>query len=77
MFTIREELGTVNGLRITVVGDLKNGRTVHSLVQLLSLYTIAQLNYVSPESLKMPASITEEMDKKVRRPRDRWPCRVD
>lgn len=68
VFTIREELGTVNGLRITVVGDLKNGRTVHSLVQLLSLYTVAQINYVSPVSLKMPSAIVQEMEKKVRTP---------
>jgi carbamoyl-phosphate synthase/aspartate carbamoyltransferase len=64
-FTIREELGTINGLRITMVGDLKNGRTVHSLVHLLSLYSVAQLNYVSPDSLKMPSAIIDELDKKV------------
>lgn len=56
----------MNGLRITMVGDLKNGRTVHSLVQLLSLYSIVQLNYVSPASLKMPTAILEEMQKRVR-----------
>jgi carbamoyl-phosphate synthase/aspartate carbamoyltransferase/dihydroorotase len=33
VFTIREEIGTVNGLTITMVGDLKNGRTVHSLAR--------------------------------------------
>lgn len=33
IFTIREEIGTVNGLTITLVGDLKNGRTVHSLAR--------------------------------------------
>jgi carbamoyl-phosphate synthase/aspartate carbamoyltransferase/dihydroorotase len=33
IFTIREEIGTVNGLTITMVGDLKNGRTVHSLAK--------------------------------------------
>lgn len=57
-FTIREELGTINGLTITLVGDLKNGRTVHSLVQLLSLYNIT-LHYVSPESLRMPQEVME------------------
>jgi len=64
VFTIREERGTVNGLRITMVGDLKNGRTVHSLVHLLSLYSIGELNYVSPESLRMPREIFDEMEKK-------------
>jgi carbamoyl-phosphate synthase/aspartate carbamoyltransferase len=56
IFTIREQLGTVNGLSITIVGDLKNGRTVHSLVKLLSLYDV-KLNYVSHESLRMPEEV--------------------
>ncbi len=64
IFTIREELGTVNGLEITMVGDLKNGRTVHSLVRLLSLYSNVKVNYVSPPSLRMPREIVEEMTKK-------------
>lgn len=33
IFTIRDEIGTVNGLTITMVGDLKHGRTVHSLAR--------------------------------------------
>ncbi|XP_014243970.1 CAD protein [Cimex lectularius] len=56
VFTIREEIGTVNGLTITMVGDLKNGRTVHSLARLLTLYNV-QLCYVSPPSLEMPDSV--------------------
>ena len=59
IYTIREELGTVNGLTITMVGDLKNGRTVHSLVRLLSLYSVS-LNFVSPVSLPMPESVKAE-----------------
>jgi len=55
-FTIREELGTLNGITITFVGDLKNGRTVHSLAQLVALYDV-KLVYVSPAELKMPESI--------------------
>src|SRR6185295_2709563 len=47
LFTIREELGTIDGLTITMLGDLKYGRTVHSLSNLLSLYDI-RLNYVAP-----------------------------
>lgn len=58
MFTIREEIGTVNGLTITMVGDLKNGRTVHSLARLLTLYQV-QLQYVSPKGLGMPKHIME------------------
>ncbi|EGC36956.1 aspartate carbamoyltransferase [Dictyostelium purpureum] len=63
IFTIREELGTVNGLTITLVGDLKNGRTVHSLVKLLSLYQV-KINYVAPESLSMPQEIIKELNEK-------------
>lgn len=58
IFTIREELGTVNGLTITIVGDLKNGRTVHSLVKILAMYDI-KLNYVSDASLAMPKEIKD------------------
>ncbi len=54
----------MNGLEITMVGDLKNGRTVHSLVRLLSLYSNVKVNYVSPPSLRMPREIVEEMTKK-------------
>ncbi|KAJ1566129.1 hypothetical protein HK096_009707 [Nowakowskiella sp. JEL0078] len=61
-FTIREELGTVNGLTITMVGDLKHGRTVHSLVRLLSQYDV-KINYVSPPSLRMPDDIVKEVQK--------------
>lgn len=58
IFTIREELGTVNGLNITFVGDLKYGRTVHSLCELLSHYDVT-VNLVSPKSLSMPSGVTD------------------
>lgn len=63
IFTIREEIGTVNGLTITLVGDLKNGRTVHSLVRLLTLYNV-QFRYVSPPTLKMPKHVTDYVSSK-------------
>ncbi|XP_025911673.1 CAD protein [Apteryx rowi] len=56
IFTIREELGTVNGMTITMVGDLKHGRTVHSLACLLTQYRV-NLRYVTPRNLRMPADI--------------------
>ncbi len=59
-FTIREEMGVIDGLTVTLLGDLKNGRTVHSLARLLSLYNV-RLNYISPEILRMPAEIIEEL----------------
>ena len=63
LFTVVEELGDVDGLTITMLGDLKYGRTVHSLARLLSLYDV-RLNYVSPDILRMPASIIEEINEK-------------
>uniref|UniRef100_A0A8C4LW15 Carbamoyl-phosphate synthetase 2, aspartate transcarbamylase, and dihydroorotase n=1 Tax=Equus asinus TaxID=9793 RepID=A0A8C4LW15_EQUAS len=56
IFTIREELGTVNGMTITMVGDLKHGRTVHSLACLLTQYRVS-LRYVAPPSLRMPPNV--------------------
>lgn len=56
VFTIREELGTVKGITITMVGDLKHGRTVHSLARLLTLYDVT-INYVCPALLTMPDKI--------------------
>lgn len=58
IFTIREELGTVNGLSVTFVGDLKYGRTVHSLCELLSHYDVT-INLVSPPSLPVPDSVRD------------------
>jgi carbamoyl-phosphate synthase/aspartate carbamoyltransferase len=57
VYTIRSELGTVNGRTITLLGDLKHGRTVHSLVTLLSFYSV-RLNFVSPVELSMPEHVT-------------------
>ncbi|OJA11339.1 hypothetical protein AZE42_04930 [Rhizopogon vesiculosus] len=56
IYTIRSELGTVNGKTITILGDLKNGRTVHSLVTLLCHYSV-RLNFVAPATLEMPAKV--------------------
>lgn len=60
LFTIQEEMGSIDGLTVTMVGDLKYGRTVHSLARLLTLFNI-RLNYVSPEILRMPEHIVEEV----------------
>ena len=60
LFTIMEELERVDGLTVTMLGDLKHGRTVHSLARLLSLFVV-RLNYVSPEILRMPSELMEEL----------------
>ncbi|KAI4096916.1 MAG: hypothetical protein LQ344_000716 [Seirophora lacunosa] len=60
LFTIREELGTVTGLTITFTGDLRHGRTVHSLVQLLQHYNV-HIQLVAPASLALPAAIRQQL----------------
>jgi len=60
LYTIRKELGTLKNLTISLVGDLKNGRTVHALVEVLSLFQ-AKLYFVSPPSLRMPEEITSNL----------------
>ena len=61
-FTIFEELGAgqIDGMTVTMLGDLKYGRTVHSLARLLSLFKV-KINYVSPEILRMPKEVMDEV----------------
>lgn len=60
LFTIREELGTVNGLTVTFVGDLRYGRTVHSLCELLKHYDV-KIQLVAPEPLALPRKVREAL----------------
>ena len=60
LFTILEEMKRVDGLTITLLGDLKNGRTVHSLARLVSLFNV-KINYVSPDILRMPTEVMAEV----------------
>ena len=48
---------SLDNLNITFIGDLKNGRTVKSLVKLLSRYKNNKFNFISPESLKLPSEL--------------------
>lgn len=59
LFTILDRKQTLDDLTVTLVGDLKHGRTVHSLAKLIARYDDyrTQINLVSPESLKMPREI--------------------
>lgn len=67
IFTIKSELGAIGSsdplkpMVVTLLGDLKNGRTVHSLVRLLAKYPNVKLVYVAPSLLAMPAEIIEEL----------------
>lgn len=62
-YTIYRHLGEVDGLTISLVGDLKYGRTTHSLAKLLTRFKNVKLNYVSPPSLAMPDYIMEYVSK--------------
>ena len=63
IYTIKKETGSLKNLTIAMVGDLKNGRTVHALAEVLSLFG-ARLYFVSPDSLRMPAEITSHLKAK-------------
>ena len=56
LFTMRSAKGSLDGLNIVLVGDLKYGRTVHSLAEALTMFG-AKLTLVAPESLQMPKDI--------------------
>ncbi len=65
LYTIRKELGShgqsIEGMHIAMVGDLKHGRTVHSLSQLIQLYPNITFTLISPTELRMPGEIVEEL----------------
>ena len=58
LFTVKKECGQIDGLHIAMVGDLRYGRTVHSLSYLLGLYKGIRLTLVSPGELTMPEKVT-------------------
>ncbi|KAK5078303.1 Carbamoyl-phosphate synthase [Lithohypha guttulata] len=64
LFTIREELGTVTGLTVTFTGDLKYGRTVHSLVKLLQYYDV-RINLVSHSALALPEEVLKDVNSPI------------
>jgi len=60
LYTIQQEKGGLEGLEIGFMGDLKYGRTVHSLALALGLFN-CKLYFVSPKGLEMPTDILEEL----------------
>ncbi|OGO05214.1 MAG: aspartate carbamoyltransferase [Chloroflexi bacterium RBG_13_56_8] len=60
LYTIYSELDTIDGLHVAMVGDLMNGRTVHSLARLLRLYDVT-LSFVSPDILRLPDDVKNEL----------------
>lgn len=64
LYTILSECKTIDGLHIAMVGDLRYGRTVHSLCYLLGLYENIRLTLISPEELTMPEKVTSFLKEK-------------
>ena len=64
LLTIRHYKGCFSGLTCGVCGDLKFGRTIHSLVTCLARYENVRFRFISPEELTMPAFVKEELDAK-------------
>lgn len=62
LYTIQKEVGRgIDGLRIAMIGDLKYGRTVHSLCRLLALFEGVKVVLISPKELQMPAELVENL----------------
>ena len=64
LYTMQKEKGKIDGLKIAMVGDLRYGRTVHSLAYALSLYNI-ELYLISPESLRMRREVIRAIKDKI------------
>jgi aspartate carbamoyltransferase catalytic subunit len=64
LYTIRKEKGKIDALKVALVGDLRYGRTVHSLAYALALYNI-ELYLISPESLRMRKDVLQTIKNKI------------
>ena len=64
LYTIHKEIGSIDGLRIAMVGDLAQGRTVRSLTYLLSKFQDIRIYFVAPPSLKMKQDILDHLREK-------------
>lgn len=63
LYTIKKEIGHIDNLKIALIGDLKFGRTVHSLSNALCLFDNVKIYFVSPKELKMPQEVLHDIDK--------------
>ncbi|MGN0177039.1 MAG: aspartate carbamoyltransferase [Methanobrevibacter sp.] len=63
LYTIKNEIGEIDNLKIALIGDLKFGRTVHSLTHALGLFKNIKIYLVSPDELKMPQEILHDLNK--------------
>lgn len=67
LYTIKQKIlpkfRTINSLNVAFAGDLKNGRTVHSLIKLLALYKNIKFSLISPPGLELPEEIKQSISK--------------
>ncbi|MBQ5802959.1 aspartate carbamoyltransferase [uncultured Methanobrevibacter sp.] len=63
LYTIKKEIGDIDNLKIALIGDLKFGRTVHSLSNALGLFNNVKIYLVSPPELKMPQEVLHDINK--------------
>jgi aspartate carbamoyltransferase catalytic subunit len=66
MLTLHKEKGRMNNLKIGICGDLKNGRTVHSLVKALACYENNSFVFISTDELQMPDYITDTLKNHIK-----------
>jgi aspartate carbamoyltransferase catalytic subunit len=71
LYTIQSELGTLDNLHVAMVGDMRYGRTVHSLARLLCLYDV-KMTFVSPEILRLPLDVMNEVKEHGRPTRETY-----
>jgi len=64
VYSIYKELGGIDGIHIAMVGDLANGRTVHSLSYMLANYKNVHIHYVAPENVRIPVEVKRYMVEK-------------
>ena len=64
LYTIKKEFGTLDGHTTAFVGDLKYGRTVHSLAKALSKFECKKFYFVAPDELQITQEILDELDEK-------------
>ena len=63
LYTIRKESGNIDDSKIALIGDLKYGRTVHSLSHALGLFKNIKIYLVSPPELRMPQEVLHDLNK--------------
>ncbi|BAU27982.1 aspartate carbamoyltransferase [Aneurinibacillus soli] len=64
LYTIKKEIGRLDDLHIVMIGDLANGRTVHSLSYMLTNYKNIRISFTAPENVQIPNYVKKYLDEK-------------